>query len=73
MSNQATSLDEKKSISDEIVSQFENGEQVDEVHESDYSEEQYKKLLRKIVSCILCCFSLSDPQLLTIRIGIFCL
>lgn len=53
MSNETSSLDEKKSISDQVILQeVKNGEQVDEVHEADYSEEQYKKILNKIVTPI---------------------
>lgn len=54
MSNETSSLDEKKSVSDQVILQEvnKNGEQVDEVHEADYSEEQYKKILKKIVTSI---------------------
>lgn len=73
MSNETSSLDEKKSVSDQVILQEvnKNEEQVDEVHEADYSEEQYKKILKKIVTSIpTSSFQLSDRWP---RIGISCL
>lgn len=53
MSNPASSLSEKKSVSDADETLFPQVE-FDEVRETDYSEEQYRKLLKKIVSKDLC-------------------
>ncbi|KAJ4489730.1 MFS general substrate transporter [Lentinula edodes] len=47
MSNQASSLSEKKSVSDADETLFPQVE-FDEVRETDYSEEQYRRLLKKI-------------------------